>query len=206
MYWVDVNENDVSSVGTDTIVRNNINAVKVKFSFSEEWDNLIKNVVFRGSGKTIGIELSTDLVTIPWECCKTINESIYVGAYGVDTNGSVLRPTVWTLLGRVVDGVDVNGVLAPSSSNNTLGTIIEALGDLKDDLDEAMDRVNDMSENLTDVEKDLETYSEHPNLYGRDEPDQHPIEAIRGLSEALGTHNYLTPDELKELLGGDKSG
>lgn len=203
IYWVNVDENVVVVTGTDVIVRNNINAVKVKFSFSEEWDDLTKNVVFRGSGKTIGIELSSDLVTIPWECCKTVNDQIYVGAYGVDSNGSVLRPTIWSLLGRIVDGVNVSGVLSPSPSDSILGTVIEALGDLKDDIDAAMNRVDEISENLSDVETDFETYSEHPNLYGRNEPDQHPIEAITGLQDALVTHSYLTPEELKELIRGD---
>lgn len=206
MYWVNVKENSTEVTGYGVIVQDNVNAIQVKFSFSEEWDNLSRRAVFRGSGKVIAITLTKDLVTIPWECCKTINDTIYVGAYGMDSNGAIVRPTTWAQIGRVVDGVDVKGFASPTPSDNTFGEIIDALGDLKDDIDETMDRVNDLSENLADVENDLETYSEHPNLYGRDEPDQHPIEAIRGLSEALGTHDYLTPDELKELLGGDENG
>lgn len=206
MYWVNVNENTVDVVGSDVIVQNNVNAVQVKFSFSEEWDNLKEMVVFRGSGKAISIRPIDGLVTIPWECCKTINDVIYVGAYGIDDNGMIVRPTTWGQIGRVVDGVDVDVVVSPTPNDNTFSEIIGAIGDLKDDIDDMSTRVSDMSENLSDFEGDLETYSYHQNLHGLEEPDQHPIEAVIGLKEKLVTTNYLTPDELRILLGGDSGG
>lgn len=206
MYWVNVNENTIEVTGSDVIVQDNVNAVQVKFSFSDEWDNLIRTAVFRGSGKVIGINLNTDLVTIPWECCRTINDQIYVGVYGIDSNDSIVRPTTWGQIGRIVDGVDVNGITSPKPSDNTFGEIIEAIGDLKDDLDSVTNRVSDMSENLGDIEKDLEVYSDHPNLHGLDEPDQHPISAIIDLEKRLTPVDYLTPDELKILLGGGSDG
>lgn len=206
MYWVNVNENVVDVVGSDVIVKNNVNAVQVKFSFSEEWDDLIRRVVFRGSGRTISIRPVNDLVTIPWECCKTINDVIYVGAYGIDSDGNIVRPTTWAQIGRIVDGVNVDGFVSPSPSDNTFSEIIDALGDLKDDIDSMSEKVSNMHENLADVETDLETYSYHQNLHGLDEPDQHPINAIIGLNQRLFPVNYLTPDELKILLGGDDGG
>lgn len=206
MYWVNVNKNTVDVVGSDVIVQNNVNAVQVKFSFSEEWDNLTEMIVFRGSGKVIGVRPIDGITTIPWECCKVINDTIYVGAYGIDSDGTIVRPTTWGQIGRVVDGVDVDGVASPNPSDSTFVDIIDALGDLKDDIDDMSTRVSDMSENLSDFEGDLETYSYHQNLHGLEEPNQHPIEAVIGLKEKLVTTNYLTPDELRILLGGDSGG
>lgn len=203
MYWVNVNQNTVEVSGSDVIVQDNVNAVNVKFSFSEEWDNLTRMVVFRGSGKIVGIELyNNDPIKIPWECCKKINDLIYIGAYGVDSDGNILRPTTWAQIGRVVDGVDVDGVLSPEQSDSAFGSIIDAIGDLKDDFDNVLTRVSDMSENLNDVENDVEKYSNHQNLNGLNEPNQHPIAAIIGLEKELSPVDYLSPDELKALLGG----
>lgn len=206
MYWVNVNQNTVDVTGLDVIVRNNVNAVQVKFSFSEEWDNLTKIVVFRGSKKVVAVKPENDLVTIPWECCKNIDDIIYVGAYGIDSNGTIVRPTTWARIGRIVDGVDVSGAASPKPSDSTFAEIIDAIGDLKDDLDAMSDRVSAVSENLGDVENDLEIYSNHQNLNGLDEPDQHPVSAIIGLEGRLMPVEYLTPDELKILLGGDDDG
>lgn len=206
MYWVNVNQNTVDVTGLDVIVRNNVNAVQVKFSFSEEWDNLTKIVVFRGSKKVVAVKPENDLVTIPWECCKNIDDIIYVGAYGIDSNGTIVRPTTWARIGRIVDGVDVSGAASPKPSDSTFAEIIDAIGDLKDDLDAMSDRVSAVSENLGDVENDLEIYSNHQNLNGLDEPDQHPVSAIIGLEGRLTPVEYLTPDELKILLGGDDDG
>lgn len=182
--------------------------MQVKFSFSEEWDNLDKMVVFRGSGKIVGTKPLYDLATIPWECCKNINDVIYVGAYGVDSKGNILRPTTWAQIGRVVDGVDVDGIVSPGPSDGTFAEIIDAIGDLKDDVDQMMEHVSNMSENLADVENDLDTYSYHQNLHGLEEPDQHPIGSIIDLEHRLSPVEYLTPDELKTLLGvgGDSGG
>lgn len=205
MYWVNVDSNTVTVSGSDVIVQNNVNAVQVKFSFSEEWDNLTEMIIFRGSGKVIGVRPIDGITTIPWECCKVINDTIYVGAYGIDSDGTIVRPTTWGQIGRVVDGVDVDGVASPNPSDSTFVDIIDALGDLKDDVDDMDKRVSYMSENLSDFEDDLETYSYHQNLHGLDEPDQHPISAVTDLERRLTPISYLTGDELEILLGGDSS-
>ncbi len=217
MYWVDVNENSISITGDSVLVVGNANANRVIFSFSDEWDGLERVAVFHDSLNVVAVEIPTNspIVYIPWECCEIVGDTVYLGAYGLDSDGNVKKPTTWVGVGTIVDGVSLDSSAHADPTKSIYGDLLEKVDTLSREVlgsDSNMDMINMAIENLentsTDhrekidaLEETTEFYSHHPNLKDREEPNQHPISAIEGLSEM--TVGDLSPDDLEELLGGD---
>lgn len=72
------------------------------------WDDLSKTVVFEG---VVTKDVVTDeaVVEIPWETVAEPNKHLEVGFYGVDSAGTLIIPTVWCDLGRILSGADPSG-------------------------------------------------------------------------------------------------
>lgn len=85
--------------------------IQVRFEFSPEWEGL--NImpcfccgdpndptVLRTSG------LSDGECCVPQEVLTTAGKAVWAGAYGYSDDGTVIIPTVWTLMGICRNGVD----------------------------------------------------------------------------------------------------
>lgn len=214
MYWANVNGNSIEVSGRSVLVVGNVNANQVIFSFSSEWGDLRRVAVFKNSINMVAVDVpSNQAVYIPWECCEAVDDVVYLGAYGLDEDGNVRRPTTWTTLGKVVDGVDIDGAGHADPTKSIFIDLVEKVDSLSRDIlgsDTSMDAISLAIENLetttTDhrakidaLEETTELYSHHENLKGRDTPNQHPVSAIEGLSESIGED--LKPEDLNELLG-----
>lgn len=216
MYWANVDENILSVSGQSVIVVGNANANQVVFSFSDEWDGLMRVAVFRNSINVIAVEVPrSGTITIPWECCEEVGDVVYLGAYGLDSDGMVKRPTTWTTLGTIVDGVDINGAGCSEPTKSIYLKLLDKVEDISQDVADSQDSIHEISgaiedlensstsnrEKLDALEESNEFFSIHGNLKQRDDLSQHPISAIDGLEEAIGSD--LVPSELDELLGGE---
>ncbi len=66
---------------------------KVLFSFTPEWDGLLKIAVFKGNDILRGVPLTAEEVKIPPECLAE-SGTLWVGAYGFLNDGTIAIPTV----------------------------------------------------------------------------------------------------------------
>lgn len=90
--------------------------IPVTFSFSGEWENLTIIPVFR-CGETIRDNaLEGRNTTVPHEVMQP--GLLYIGAEGRSADGTVVIPTVWALVGQVLEGANAteNPALAPTPS------------------------------------------------------------------------------------------
>ena len=93
---------------------------EIKFSFSEDWDNLTKTAIFRAgdvANAVIGSQWTDNVCTIPHETLATAGEELRVGVYGVNSDKKVIIPTIWATVGVVRAGVD------PSADESTDATL-----------------------------------------------------------------------------------
>lgn len=142
----------------DTLTSGQVNAYDVSFEFSEDWNGLERVASFKAAncGDPISIRLpDSNIVKIPWEICvtKNVGKPIMVGVYGT-LGEDLIIPTLWTTLGYLERGAAVGVDPQPATPSQYLELVAET-GRLK----------------------------HHNYLDGRDEPDQHPIEAISGLDQ-----------------------
>ena len=80
----------------------------VSFDFDDEWNSLLKNVVFKAGDISKAVLLEGDSCAIPWEVLSSenIGEKLWVGVYGSDTEGTKL-PTVWNELEVIQAGAEL---------------------------------------------------------------------------------------------------
>lgn len=67
----------------------------------DEWYGLVKNVVFRNSGKSYGMANVDDVTTVPHESLIA-GKHLYIGITGVNQDKSVVIPTMWADCGVVL--------------------------------------------------------------------------------------------------------
>lgn len=187
MFLANVTKNSIKVSGKELLTSGSSNSNHIYFNFSEDWDNLARIVVFRTSLEKIAISMveNQKVVPIPWECLSIVDETIFVGVYGMNNANEVILPTIWGEVGKVVDAVTVLDSNDPSPTENVLSALVDAVSDLNNE---------------------VEKYSQHPNLTKRDQVEQHPITAITGLEtslkEKLTRDDYLTTEEVIAMLGG----
>lgn len=173
MFTLIADQNNLTIVGKELLTRGSVNVNQYICKFSEEWDNLVKKVVFstmiddENRAYECIVEANTAYY-IPWELFVSKNNNIYVGIYGIKDTEVVL-PTERKILGMVKDSVlDPNAIPTVPWTPEENPDVPEA-GTL-----------------------------DHRRLTHREDEDQHPILAIKGLDNSLT--RPLTNSELEEIL------
>lgn len=106
MILAHVNRNCLTVQKSELLTSGSCRVNEIKFVFSEDWDELKKTAVFKTTKKQISVLLTTDICVVPWEVLSDADESLWVGVYG--TKGeTVVLPTIWGKLGRVLDGAEL---------------------------------------------------------------------------------------------------
>ena len=82
----------------------------VSFDFDEEWNGLLKNVIFKAGEISVAVLLEGNSCQIPWEVLSSenIGEKLWIGVYGSDTEGTKL-PTIWNELEVIQAGAELCG-------------------------------------------------------------------------------------------------
>lgn len=83
------------------------------FTFSPEWDGLIKTAVFKAGAKIVSVQLNENLCTVPRDVLEQAEQRLYIGVFGTDGD-TVVIPTVYADSGRIQRGADTTG--APASA------------------------------------------------------------------------------------------
>lgn len=81
---------------------------EVKLEFSSDWDGLQKTVVFSADGISRDVVNAGEVVIIPHEVLETARCHLYVGVYGVSTDGRVI-PTIRVQGPVIQPGADPTG-------------------------------------------------------------------------------------------------
>lgn len=157
MFILDVKKVHINVLQREFVTSGSVNIYDVKFQFDSIWDGLVKTVVFRAGndGKIYETLLNEDTCTIPWEVLSKCSpgKSLNIGVYGMRGEDLVI-PTVWASVGYIEQGV-VGGESSTEPTPGIYQQLVTQIDALKD----------------------------HNNIGHRDDPDQHPIEAISGFDE-----------------------
>lgn len=104
--------------------------VELSFSFSADWDDLVKTAVFEGSGRRIALTNIGDSCTIPHEVLAKHGGALRVGVYGRTADGSAATPTVYAQLGIIQRGADPNADPSTKPTLPVWAQILAKIGDL----------------------------------------------------------------------------
>lgn len=101
---VEVNGGRISAVKTGPITRGMV-GVPITFEFNYAWSGLTRTVVFR-AGTLVLADVDVDNVSVlPWEMTAE-EQDVYIGVYGKNDEGTLVIPTTWAHVGRVLPGAD----------------------------------------------------------------------------------------------------
>lgn len=95
------------------------------------WDGLTKTVVFRGAVAKDVINAG-ETVTVPPEVLAVSSRVLSVGVYGVDADGTLVIPTLWADLGKVMPSADPSGDTSTNPSLPVWAQLSALIGNLDD--------------------------------------------------------------------------
>lgn len=135
MFSFNVDKTQISAVEKEQMTSGSVNVYTVEFTFSSDWDGFSRTAVFKTGSitKTLFLGDSTEC-QVPWEVLVLPQQKVQIGVYGVSDAGDVL-PTVWTDLGTVLLGVDIDGsepAPTPEAWQTALADKGDALGKTED--------------------------------------------------------------------------
>ena len=103
---------------------------KVRLSFSNRWEALVKTVVFRQGDITRTVAGVSGSAVIPWEVIHQPGIPVEIGFYGTDSTGTVVIPTVWVRTDPVCAAVDPEQDPSTAPSLEVWAQILAKLGNL----------------------------------------------------------------------------
>lgn len=121
-----------------------VNAYKVKFEFSEEWEQLRAIPVFKAGDILVNPDLSISeeweeggICTIPWEIFKeeNIGKRIYAGLIGMNADNYVVT-TVYAFIGHVFEGAS-RGDAGQAATPSVIQQLFAETENLKERLEDA---------------------------------------------------------------------
>jgi len=168
---------------SEPVTSGSVNVYPVRFQFSPDWDGMVPTAVFRADWKTYAVVLDQNgECVIPWEALAKPRCRLEAGVYGA-RDGNVVLPTIWADLGTILEGAGPGEPARPP----TAGVLEQVMGELA--------AVRQLVAALK--------APDHGLLPGRDAADQHPIQAVAGLEDALArVPSAMTAQELEDILKG----
>ena len=103
MIQIIVTERSISATPTTPVTSGSV-GLPVKWTFSEEWDELVKTAVFRGSGEARDVALLTDECSVPADVLTESGGALEIGVYGRLADGTLVMPTIWARIDYIRDG------------------------------------------------------------------------------------------------------
>ena len=111
MFKVSVKKSAISLDSIEVIASGSVNVYQVAFTFDESWKPEYKKfAIFMIAGKVTTVPLDEqNMCTIPW--ILTTKEfachRLYCGVNGRLEDGSIILPTIWLSLGKVLEGAEI---------------------------------------------------------------------------------------------------
>lgn len=124
MFLLYASKNKLTLRQKEIVTSGSVNVCTVRFEFDENWTGLTQKAVFRGSGKTISVLLDdSGECVIPWEVLTKAGGKLFAGVYG--RMDKTVLPTVWTVLGTILEGVTNGGNEQPPPSPNVWEQLVQ---------------------------------------------------------------------------------
>lgn len=108
MFVVAVEKSFASCLATERLTVGMVGA-QVSIRYSQEWDELIKVVLFSDGVVERGLHNPPNIFSIPREVLTTKYRGVRIGVSGLSQDGTVAIPTIWTKLGTVLPSVENSG-------------------------------------------------------------------------------------------------
>ena len=105
---VEVNGHNAKITNAPTLTSGTV-GLPVRFHFDDAWDGLTKVAVFRAGDKVIDRLNIADETTVPQEVMQRRHCELTVGVYGINTEGTLVIPTVYASAGVIQPGADPSG-------------------------------------------------------------------------------------------------
>ena len=102
-----------------------------EFSFSEEWDDLTKTAVFKGSGTEVDQVISGNSCVVPHEVLANAGGDLWIGVYGANGSSTIVIPTVWADAGYIYEGTERSEV-DPSDPTPSWADEVQAIAEALD--------------------------------------------------------------------------
>lgn len=103
---------------------------QIRLEFTEDWNGLAKTAVFTAGNVTRDVLCTGQTVAIPAEVMEKPLVPLYVGVYGVGTDGLPAIPTIRVNCGEIKPGVDPSGDPGTEPAPGLWAQLEGAVGDL----------------------------------------------------------------------------
>lgn len=208
MFLLYAEKNKLTVRRRESLVSGSANVYQAHIEFSEDWDGLERTVVFQAGDKPVSILLdSSGLCGIPWEALAHPGRQLAVGVYGT-RDGAVVLPTTWASMGLILRGTQP-GADMYTPTPGLYEQLLAVLTRKQDKLTGLPGQIVGFDEAGNAVARDMPAggasggAADHGALANRDAADQHPIEAITGLEDALRRiPEPMTAEDLRKILNG----
>ena len=149
---IEVTGNIVRVVERPARITSGTVGLPVEFTFDKPWEDLTKTAVFRAGCQERLAEINEGKATVPWEVLEKHNVRLSVGVFGVNDDGTVAIPTIWTNVGVIYEGASLEGYATGNSPVSIWRKLELAIGNLlnlkttkKSNLVEAINEVHDIA-------------------------------------------------------------
>lgn len=111
MFKIDVQKNQLTLKAKEPITSGSVNVYKVMFNFDDAWkDEYKRYAIFKIGSYSVSVSIeSKRIVQIPWEIITPKQRSLmlYCGVYGRLDDGTIVLPTTYIELGKVLEGASI---------------------------------------------------------------------------------------------------
>ena len=125
MLQINVSVADATVATKETLTAGRV-GLECRFGFSAEWDDLAKVAVFDGAEARDVAMTDGDTVTVPWECLASAGYTLRVGVYGMNAEGTIVIPTVWAKVGKILDAAAPTEQDAQEPSPELVAQLLQA--------------------------------------------------------------------------------
>jgi hypothetical protein len=94
----------------NTKITSGMVGITFSISYDDVWENLTKKIIFKADQLT----RIADGNAVPFEVLRLPNKTLFVGVEGKNEDGSVVIPTVWCCIGKILPGA--NGEIPASTT------------------------------------------------------------------------------------------
>lgn len=202
MFVLYANKNQLIVRKREPVTSGSVNVYRARFEFSPDWAGLTRKAVFKAGKESRAVLLDeSGECAVPWEVLGSHGQPLMAGVFGAADETAL--PTTWASLGVILEGVTTGQDARPPTP-----------GAWEQELSRKGDKLwyDGLNLSLMSGDKPLSTVqiaggggeggvSDHRLLTGRDAEDQHPIEAIAGLEDALEQiPSIMTAEQLRKIL------